>query len=88
MHADRHALTLLSCIALVLACSTSPAGGTRAPSDDEHCADVAGVPHAYTFEDQDKAERAGCKVKRIYRGIRDPQTGEMRDGEKWVFCCR
>ena len=71
---------------VTIACSSGPPGGTRAPSDDEHC--VAEAPHAYTFDDGAKADRAGCKTKRIYRQAKHPTTGEPVDDEKWVFCCR
>jgi hypothetical protein len=68
----------------LIACGSEPA--KPAPPKSQDCDDPA-LPYANDYSDQTVAEAAGCHTKRIYGAIKDPKTGEMRDNERWVFCC-
>ncbi len=61
----------------------APAGATRTPDDDGRC---EGSSQAYAFGDQAAAERAGCKVVRVY-AQKTRESGPPVDDERWVFCC-
>jgi hypothetical protein len=63
----------------------SPAGATRTPDDDARCEGTP-TPQAYAFSDQTAAERAGCRVVRVFART-TPEAGPAVDDERWVFCC-
>jgi hypothetical protein len=72
--------------ALASACTRdSPAGATRTPDDDVRCEGTS-TPQAYAFGDQAAAERAGCRVVRVY-AQKMRESGPPVDDERWVFCC-
>jgi hypothetical protein len=83
-------VAVLALLLSSVACSRQPKhGGTRAAAKDTHCGGE--LPYAYDFREfpsQEEAERVGCGVKRVYRGVPDPKTGAIVDDEIWVVCCR
>lgn len=60
--------------------------GTRDVTRDFAC-DEEARPHAYAFEDQPRAEAAGCSAVRIHRSVPRGPGGAMIDDEDVVYCC-
>ena len=58
--------------------------GKRNTEDDEHCDEGR---KAYDFDGPSDARDADCHILRVHFSARDPETKEVRDGERVVYCC-